>query len=122
MVSASASSTTAAQIADAVEHGWAEIAVPAALLSASDPALLAELEQQTVACLSASRHVVVHTIRGADDPRYAATGAVDAAHVGKLLGTLVAGMTTRGLTRDIAVFGGDTSSHVLLAMGCVNCA
>lgn len=117
VVSASASSTTAAQIADAVEHGWAEIAVPAALLTASDPALPAELEQRTAACLSAGRHVVVHTIRGADDPRYAATGAVDAAHVGQLLGTLVAGMTTRGLTRDVAVFGGDTSSHALLAMG-----
>ena len=116
-VSASASSTTAAQIADAVAHGWAELAVPAQLLTGQEPSLAAELEEQASAWLAEGRHVIVHTTRGTRDPRYAETGTVDAAHVGGLLGTLAGNMALKGLTRDIAVFGGDTSSHALLAMG-----
>ncbi|HWC20800.1 MAG TPA: four-carbon acid sugar kinase family protein [Flexivirga sp.] len=116
-VSASASSTTAAQIGDAVDHGWAELALPAALFTGTEPGLLTGVEQQASAHLADGRSVVIHTTRGADDPRYAATGAVDAAHLGTILGTLVATMARRGLTRDIAVLGGDTSSHALTAMG-----
>jgi uncharacterized protein YgbK (DUF1537 family) len=40
-VSASASSTTAAQIGDAVTHGWADVAVPVDLLKSDDPDLAA---------------------------------------------------------------------------------
>jgi 3-oxoisoapionate kinase len=116
-VSASASSTTAAQIGDAVAHGWAEVAVPVELLRADDPDLAAAVEERTAAALSAGRDVVVHTTRGSEDPRYAAAGPVDPLHLGGLLGTLVAQMATAGLTRDVAVLGGDTSSHALMAMG-----
>src|SRR6185312_13201952 len=84
VVSASASSTTAAQIGDALAHGWADVAVPVGLLQ---------------------QH----------DPRYAAAGPVDPHHVGGLLGSLVAHMTAAELTRDVAVLGGDTSSHALIA-------
>lgn len=115
-VSASASSTTAAQITDAVAHGWAELAVPARLLNGQDPSLLDDLEKHTAAGLAAGRNVVVHTTRGTQDPRYAATGPLDSSYVGELLGTLAGNMAGRGLTRDIAVLGGDTSSHALLAM------
>ncbi|MFE9726191.1 nucleotide-binding domain containing protein [Streptomyces sp. NPDC005794] len=76
-----------------------------------------DLEQRTAAWLAAGRNVVVHTTRGTQDPRYAAAGPVDASHVGELLGTLAKTMAVKGLTRDIAVLGGDTSSHALLAMG-----
>lgn len=116
-VSASASSTTAAQIADALEQGWAEIPLPAELLSGTNAELLAGIEQQTTAQLAEGRSVVIHTTRGADDPRYEATGSVDAAHLGAILGALAATMARQGLTRDIAVLGGDTSSHALAAMG-----
>ncbi|MEV8569665.1 four-carbon acid sugar kinase family protein [Streptomyces sp. NPDC051322] len=116
-VSASASSTTAAQIADAVAHGWAELAVPAQVLNGDDPSLLDDLEQRAAAWLEAGRNVVVHTTRGTQDPRYAAAGPLDAAYVGAFLGTVAANMAIKGLTRDIAVLGGDTSSHALLAMG-----
>ncbi|MER5439486.1 four-carbon acid sugar kinase family protein [Streptomyces sp. NPDC002790] len=116
-VSASASSTTAAQIADAIAHGWAELAVPAQVLNGDDPSRLNELEQRTAAWLDAGRNVIVHTTRGTQDPRYAAAGPLDAAYVGELLGTVAANMAAKGLTRDIAVLGGDTSSHALLAMG-----
>lgn len=116
-VSASASDMTAAQIADAVARGWAELAVPTQLLTGQDPSLMADLEKRATARLAAGRHVIVHTIRGTEDPRYAAAGPLDASHVGELLGTLAGNMALKGLTQDIAVFGGDTSSHALLAMG-----
>ena len=67
-VSASASSTTAAQIGDAVTHGWADVAVPVDLLKSDDPDLAATLEKHTATALSTGRDVVVHTTRGSEDP------------------------------------------------------
>ncbi len=116
-ISASASSTTAAQIGDAVDHGWADVPVPVDLLKNQDQDLLAAVEKHTAAALTAGRDVVVHTTRGSDDPRYAAAGPIDPRHVGGLLGTLAGRMAGKGLTRDVAVLGGDTSSHALMAMG-----
>jgi uncharacterized protein YgbK (DUF1537 family) len=116
-ISASASSTTAAQIGDVVNHGWADVPVPVDLLTNEDQDLLAAVEMQTAAALAAGRDVVVHTTRGSDDPRYAAAGPIDPGHVGGLLGTLAGRMAGEGLTRDVAVLGGDTSSHALMAMG-----
>jgi 3-oxoisoapionate kinase len=116
-VSASASSTTAAQIGDAMAHGWADVPVPVELLNSDDPGLTAAVEEHTAAALSAGRDVVVHTTRGSEDPRYAASGPVDPGHIGGLLGTLAGRMAAAGLTRDVAVLGGDTSSHALMAMG-----
>jgi uncharacterized protein YgbK (DUF1537 family) len=116
-VSASASSTTAAQIGDAVAHGWADVPVPVELLSSADPGLTAAVEERTAAALAAGRDVVVHTTRGSEDPRFAASSPVDPRHIGRLLGTLAARMAAAELTRDVAVLGGDTSSHALMAMG-----
>lgn len=115
-VSASASSINAAQLADAVGRGWSEIAVPTDLLHGSDDALSAALHERAATELAAGRDVVVHTTRGADHPRYAA-GPVDSAHLGALLGNLARATAEGGLTRDIAICGGDTSSHALRAMG-----
>lgn len=116
-VSASASSVTAAQLQDAIDHGWIDVPVDPVLLQGPDPDQHASLVEQVSTALAAGRHVVVHTTRGANDPRYAATGPLDAAYVGALLGEIAAAMATAGLTRDIAVLGGDTSSHALTAMG-----
>ena len=116
-ISASASSTTAAQIGDALTHGWADIPVPVELLTGDDANLAAAVEEQTARALSAGRDVVVHTTRGSEDPRYAAAGTVDPRHVGGLLGALAGRLAAARLTHDIAVLGGDTSSHALIAMG-----
>jgi uncharacterized protein YgbK (DUF1537 family) len=116
-ISASASSTTAAQIGDALTHGWADVPVPLALLTSDDQDQLGAVQERTTAALTAGRHVVVHTTRGSDDPRYATAGPIDPRRVGGLLGTLAGRMASSGLTRDIAVLGGDTSSHALIAMG-----
>ena len=115
-VSASASSTTAEQINDALSHGWEDVPVPAELLQHHDSGLVAALDERVSAALRAGRNVVVHTTRGAGDPRYGVTGPVDAGYVGALIGGIAARMAAAGLTRDIAVFGGDTSSHALIAM------
>ncbi|MDQ0618534.1 four-carbon acid sugar kinase family protein [Arthrobacter globiformis] len=116
-VSASASSTTAEQINDALSHGWEDVPVPAELLQRDDSRLVAALDEHVSAALRSGRNVVVHTTRGAGDPRYGVTGPVDAGYVGALIGGIAARMADAGLTRDIAVCGGDTSSHALIAMG-----
>ncbi|MBC3192150.1 four-carbon acid sugar kinase family protein [Pseudonocardia sp. C8] len=116
-VSASASSVTADQLDDAIKHGWVDVPVAVGLLHGPDDALVAALDEQVSAALSAGHDVVVHATRGTSDPRYTAAGPVDPAHLGSLIGALAGRMATAGLTRDVAVFGGDTSSHALSAMG-----
>jgi uncharacterized protein YgbK (DUF1537 family) len=116
-VSASASSVTADQLDDAITHGWADVAVPGDLLRGHDDVLIAALDHQVSAALSAGRDVVVHATRGTSDPRYTASGPVEAAYLGSLIGALAGRMAAAQLTRDVAVFGGDTSSHALSAMG-----
>jgi uncharacterized protein YgbK (DUF1537 family) len=116
-ISASASSTTAEQINDAVSHGWEDVPVAAALLQGHDAAAVAALDRRVSAALQKGRNVVVHTTRGPGDPRYGAATPADAGYVGALIGGIAARMATAGLTRDIAVCGGDTSSHALIAMG-----
>jgi uncharacterized protein YgbK (DUF1537 family) len=116
-VSASASSVTSAQLQDAIDHGWVDVPVESSLLLGNNPSGRAHLLEQVSSALSAGHHVVVHTTRGGSDPRYASTGPLDAKYIGTLLGDLAAQMAQRGLTSDIAVLGGDTSSHALTAMG-----
>jgi uncharacterized protein YgbK (DUF1537 family) len=101
-VSASASSTTAEQINDAISNGWEDVPVPAELLQRDDSALVAALDERVSAALRAGRNVVVHTTRGAADPRYGASTPVDAGYVGTLIGGIAARMANAGLTRDIA--------------------
>lgn len=116
-VSASASSVTAGQIDDAIHHGWVDFPVPTQLLHGLDDAALAALDTQVETALGAGRDVVVHATRGTTDARYSLSGPVDPAHLGSLIGRLAGRMATAQRTHDIAVFGGDTSSHALAAMG-----
>lgn len=116
-VSASASAVTAGQLRDAIEHGWADVPIPPELLHRSVPHLAAALEAQVRTALAAGQDVVVHSTRGPGDPRFADDRPVDPGRVGSLIGHVAARMAADGLTRDIAVFGGDTSSHALAAMG-----
>ncbi|MEV7605142.1 four-carbon acid sugar kinase family protein [Paenarthrobacter sp. NPDC089322] len=116
-VSASASSTTAEQISDAVSNGWEEVPVPVELLQGHAGVSVTALDERVLAALRSGRNVIVHTTRGAADPRYGASIPVDAGYVGSLIGGIAARMAQSGATKDIAVFGGDTSSHALIAMG-----
>jgi len=116
-VSASASSTTAEQINDATAHGWEDVPVPAQLLQRHDAGAVDALDERVSAALRQGRNVIVHTTRGAGDPRYGAATPADAGYVGALIGGIAARAAQAGLTRDVAVCGGDTSSHALIAMG-----
>jgi uncharacterized protein YgbK (DUF1537 family) len=111
VVSASASSTTAAQIDDAVAHGWVDVPIPAAAFGAvADSRWIRDIE----AALVANRDVVAHTTRGPKDVRLSSgAGAHD---VGTAIGAAAGRMARAGLTRDIVICGGDTSSHALTAM------
>lgn len=116
-VSASASSTTAQQIAEAVSRGWSEVPVPQELLHGFDEELHQQLVAKVADALRAARHVVVHSAKGSSDSRFADAAPVDPGHLGALIGDIAAQMAEAQLTKDIAVFGGDTSSHALIAMG-----
>jgi uncharacterized protein YgbK (DUF1537 family) len=110
-VSASASRTTAAQIDDAVAHGWVEVTIPAdAFAQTPDDSW----EQLVHDALNDGHDVVAHTTRGPDDKRL--TSGAGADQVGAIIGRLAGRMARAGLTRDIVVCGGDTSSHALAAM------
>lgn len=114
VVSASASATTAGQIADAVQHGWVDVPIPAGAFTGDVTGTSWSVAVE--AALRAGRDVVAHTTRGPDDPRLSA-GSTTAAEVGGTIGRLAGDLAHRGLTRDVVVCGGDTSSHALLAMG-----
>ncbi|GAA1412546.1 hypothetical protein AUR04nite_10100 [Glutamicibacter uratoxydans] len=116
-VSASASSTTAQQIAKAVDQGWTEVPLPQELLHGPNKELHRQLVTEVAEALQAGRHVVVHSTKGANDPRFTDGPPVDPGHLGALIGDVAAQMAEAQLTADIAVFGGDTSSHALISMG-----
>jgi uncharacterized protein YgbK (DUF1537 family) len=113
-VSASASSTTADQITDAIDAGWVEVAIPAEAFDQQEPH--GQWVEVVASALLRGDHVVAHTLRGMDDPRMS-TRQIAPADVGGAIGRLARVMVERDLTRDVAIFGGDSSSHALLALG-----
>ena len=111
-VSASASRTTATQIDDAISHGWVDVTIPA---TAFGPTPDQSWQQLVEDALRDGRDVVAHTTRGPDDQRL--TSGAGADEVGATIGVLAGRMAQAGLTSDVVVCGGDTSSHALAAMG-----
>lgn len=116
VVSASASATTAAQLDDALAAGFVEVAIPADAFGDAAAEADADWSRAVDDALAAGHHVVAHTTRGGDDPRIAASAA-SAEAVGGLIGRLAGRMARAGRTRDLAICGGDTSSHALVALG-----
>jgi uncharacterized protein YgbK (DUF1537 family) len=113
-VSASASSTTADQITDAINAGWVEVAIPAEAFDQEEPH--GRWVEIVASALLRGDNVVAHTLRGMNDPRLS-TAPIAPEDVGGAIGRLARVMVERGLTRDVAIFGGDSSSHALLALG-----
>ena len=114
-VSGSASETTARQIRAALSRGWAEVPIPARAVTSGGA------ERDTVvgavaSALRRGRSVVAHTALGPSDPRLRAEGPLDSASVGAVLAEVVANAVSEGLTRDVAVCGGDTATHALLEL------
>ena len=118
VVSASASATTAGQIDDAVAAGWVDVPIPPSALQDGAPGTAPDDDWAAAveAALRAGHDVVAHTTRGPTDPRLVGGPPRSAAQVGSTIGRLAGAMARRGLTRDVIICGGDTSSHALLAL------
>ncbi len=126
--SGSCSPVTTGQIAWALGHGFAEVALDTAALAAgtgrAEPARAAAA---AAAHLAAGRSVVVHTCRGEDDPRPRATAAAWARSgpaarplaelIGVALGQSLRGALQQAPVRRVLIAGGDSSSHAARALG-----
>lgn len=126
--SGSCSPVTEAQIAKALDHGFAEVALDTAGLA--DPSGAAATEQASIAevlvHLRAKRSVIVHTSRGAADARLAPTAAAlaktgqsaaSAEVLGTALGRVLRGALAQSPVRRLIIAGGDTSSYVGRGLG-----
>ncbi|MFN3649309.1 MAG: four-carbon acid sugar kinase family protein [Armatimonadota bacterium] len=126
VVSGSCSPVTARQIACALEHGFEEVPLSGERLV--DPAE-AEAERaravaRAVEAARRGRSVILHTSRGPDDPRVAATlqrlegeSGRTAAILGDALGRILAEVLRATGLRRAATTGGDSSSYIARALG-----
>ncbi|HQS48055.1 MAG TPA: four-carbon acid sugar kinase family protein [Xanthobacteraceae bacterium] len=127
-VSGSASKLTALQIHAAIQAGFIDMPVDARALvdDAQWPAAHTDISERAIALLNQGRSVILHTARGADDPRIGAM--IDAltargfSHhaakhtggriLGERLGQVVRSILARAPIKRLLLSGGDTSSQV----------
>ncbi|MFG1398339.1 four-carbon acid sugar kinase family protein [Roseixanthobacter pseudopolyaromaticivorans] len=132
-VSGSASKLTALQIHAAIQAGFIDMPVHASALvdDAQWPAAHTDIAERTIALLNEGRSVILHTARGADDPRIGAM--IDAltargfSHhaakhtggriLGERLGQIVRSILERAPIKRLLLSGGDTSSQVTKVLG-----
>jgi len=128
VVSGSCSPVTEGQIAWAVEHGFAEIALqPEKFVNRADSGAYREQTVEvTLEHISQGRSVILHTSRGPQDARIDATrrqlrehapGASTAKMLGEAMGEILRCIVEQSRLRRVAVTGGDTSGYVARAMG-----
>jgi len=119
VASGSCSPVTEQQIAWAVGHGFAEVALEAAALGAARGRAAREAAAVAAAAghLRAGRSVIVHTSRGGVNRRLAALRGRAAELVGTALGRVVRGAVEQARPRRVVIAGGDTSSHAARTLG-----
>ena len=124
VVSGSCSPVTGRQIAWALANGFAEVPLDTVGLiqTTTIDADIAAVAQRVAAELDAGRSVIVHTSRGPDDERIAATQqSVQASLTGEALGVIlgrILGQVLRSRPVErVAVAGGDTSGAVARTIG-----
>jgi 3-oxoisoapionate kinase len=124
VASGSCSPVTERQIEWALSRGFAEVALdtPAIATQNGAEAALRSASHDAVAHLSASRHVIIHTTRGGNDRRLAATTGVlgsgtTARVLGEALATVVRACVTRANVKRVLIAGGDTSGYFARALG-----
>jgi uncharacterized protein YgbK (DUF1537 family) len=118
--SGSCSAVTSAQIAWALQLGFAEVPLDAAALAAGKGA--ARATQQAAAgaarLLAEGRSVVVHTTRGGADKRIVARlGNRTAEILGTALGKVLRSTLEQSPVCRLCLAGGDTSSYAARALG-----
>ncbi|GJD53479.1 3-oxo-isoapionate kinase [Methylobacterium crusticola] len=119
-VSGSASRLTAAQIDGAVAAGFVGVPVDARALL-TDEAAAGALADAACGSLAAGRSVILHTVRGPDDPRIAALRAAfpgedpssTGRRLGRALGGVLAAVQARARLGRLVVAGGDTASQAV---------
>ena len=118
--SGSCSPVTANQIAWALKHGFAEIALDAAAWASGKKAS-AEIQRATETTrelLQHGRSVIVHTPhRGSDGRAVAKLRGQSAKILGAALGTILHGVLAQSRVRRLCISGGDTSSYAARALG-----
>lgn len=120
VLSGSCSPVTDRQIAWALEHGFADVAVDT--LKLQDPRQLESeiraVAKQTISLLDRGQSVIAHTSRGPSDPRFAAskqTGGLLASSeptLGAILGRILCDVLRVCQVRRVAAVGGDTAGQV----------
>jgi uncharacterized protein YgbK (DUF1537 family) len=115
VTSGSCSPVTHGQIDWAVAQGFAEVPLDVSTIMASEHAegALRRATDAVVKHLSAGRHVIVHTSRGAGDPRVAAAAEL----LGNALGVVVKAAVSRTRVRRVLIAGGDTSGYLARTLG-----
>ena len=133
VVSGSCSPVTAKQIAYALNHGFAEIALdtPAIANSTNLESTVAVYVNMIAELLNSGTSVIIHTSLGNDDPRFAQTyqiftakgltpntiGTKTAELFGTALGLMALGVAGKTTLKRMIIAGGDTSGYVARAMG-----
>jgi uncharacterized protein YgbK (DUF1537 family) len=122
-ISGSASKVSAAQIDAAIQAGFIEVPVDARALL-GDPSVAEDLVSTASRELGQGRSVILHTVRGPDDPRIAAIrdaygGEYGEAgrRLGDAMGRILAAVQSASGLRRVAVAGGDTSSQSVQLLG-----
>jgi len=132
VVSGSCSPVTAKQIAYAIDHGFAAIALdtPAIANSTSLENIVAVYINTITELLDSGIPVIIHTSLGNDDPRFAQTyqifkakgltpntiGTKTSELFGTALGLIAMGVAGKKLLKRMVIAGGDTSGYVARAM------
>lgn len=118
--SGSCSPVTGGQIAWALKHGFAEVALDAGALANSQTAA-AEIQSATrraVKALSGNSSVIVHTTRTGSDKRVAKQLKEGTAKIlGTALGEVLRGALAQTRIQRLCLAGGDTSSFAARALG-----
>ena len=126
VASGSCSPVTSAQIAHALEAGFAEIAVDTFILASSvySEELLTNYAHQAIALLKENKSVIIHTSSGPGDSRIAETTKLfetglnksTAELYGTALGFIVKTILNKIKLQRIVIAGGDTSSFAARAL------
>jgi uncharacterized protein YgbK (DUF1537 family) len=137
VISGSCSPVTAGQIAWAIGHGFAEIAVETCVLTDEDcDTYLLQMVKELVNLINSGKSVIVHTCRGKHDPRLAATierfasrnmGSLEsnspgsnnscARILGSVLGRLLRMAVEQTAIRRVCIAGGDSASYATRELG-----
>ena len=118
--SGSCSPVTSGQIAWALKHGFAEVALNAVALTNATTAAkeISRAAQAAAKQLRAGRSVIVHSTKSGSDPRIAAKLKGRTAEVlGSSLGKVLREAVEQSSVRRVCIAGGDTSSYAARAMG-----